>query len=793
MSLVVTLLVSFLVLVSPAAAPAAAASISLENEYVALTFDKGSLALQSVVSKLHDPPYPLTAPSQPNVDWWSATLVSNTSAFDVTVSSPCDGVEAKRTSNGLALLWRSVAVGDKALGYTVDVAVAVALPAHSQLAEFRYSVTAVSGVLGLWSFTYAVHELPSAQSQSDDDDMFVLNHSYGALYTKPLLSQPTAMEATYPSNDGAYQFIAHYHVLNASAFPPTHAGLYVGTHDPSASYKLFRYQPDVSGGTLSLSVELRPADNNRPLPSESAVQSFPFVLGCFQGDWWDASQLYRNWSLSEAPWAQRSIRQRGDSFPQVMRSAQVWLNTGWQYHDVFNATQGDPAVVVQRVTTLAKRLSLGPEHLALHYYVFQNTSTFDAYYPVYFPAKPGFAEAVALLQDAGVTVAPYINGRIYDIDLPKWQDDDAQRYAAKSTPALLGFNLSLYYESYGNDVQQAAMCPFTRYWQQTYRNVSEQLARTYGVHGIYIDQVGAAAAQPCYDASHNHTLGDGTAWVEGYHAFLQGVLEAVGPTVAIVTESNAEPYMDSLHGYLTLTAFQHSVTGNDGQLVPVFPAIYGGYMMGFGAIFTVADLVDNTDSGYATLLAAQFVHGAQLGWMSLGGTSDDPPMGLYDYLMADEYEAEVDWLRLLATTRAVLSDYFLYGREMRQPPFVVNVTYSSNTASDTPAYLSSAWLLHNSSSTSLLVTLLVPDSTIAPGGLSFNLSLALADFGFPPTALKQRWQVWRWDGSGSSERVAVQAEPGNVIELSGTSSARSIVLLTVEQPASDSDARAIDQ
>ena len=103
------------------------------------------------------------------------------------------------------------------------------------------------------------------------------------------------------------------------------------------------------------------------------------------------------------------------------------------------------------------------------------------------------------------------------------------------------------------------MCPYTRYWQDTYRNVTDTLANTYGVHGIYIDQIGAAAAQPCYDPSHGHTLGDGTAWVEGYHAFLNGVTEAVGPKVAIVTESNAEPYQGDLHGYLTLTAFAHSV------------------------------------------------------------------------------------------------------------------------------------------------------------------------------------------------------------------------------------------
>ena len=816
-------LVCIVLALLPFVAPRAPSSITLQNEYVALHFDNATLALRSISSNLHQPPYPLTSPTQPNRDWWAATLVTNTSAYTVSASSPRDSIAVKQSADRLELLWRSVVVGDKSLGYTADVGVTVVLAAHSPYAEFRYRVSATSGVLGLWSFTYSVSQLPSAQSDSDADDMFVLNHSYGALYTKPLLSQPDGLTEQYPSNNGAYQFLAHYHVVNASAFPPSHPGLYVATHDASASYKVFRYQADVSSATIGLSIELRPPNNNQPLTAHSGLQHFPFVLGCFRGDWWDASQLYRRWALSEAPWARRSIRERGSSFPEAMKRAQVWLNTGWQYHDVFNSSQGDPDVVVDRVSTIASLLQLRPQQLAVHWYVFQQSNKFDAYYPDYFPAKDGFAAAVQRLQDEGVTVAPYINGRIFDIDLAKWRDDDAQRFAAKDTPPLLGFNLSLYYEDYGNDVQQAAMCPYTDYWQQTYRNVTATLAHTYGVHGIYIDQIGAAAAQPCYDPQHNHTLGDGVAWVDGYRTFLRGAREAAGPAVAIVTESNAEPYMADLHGYLTLTAFQHDVTSRDGQLIPVFPAVYGGYMIGFGAIFTVADLVDNTDSGYATLLAAQFVYGAQLGWMSLGGTTDEPPMGLYDYLIMEQYEAELDWLRRLGTMRGLLSDYFLHGREMRQPPFVVNVTYNSTAAaspsphspsssaahcqptsscpassssSATAAYLSSAWLLGNDSSShfSLLLLLVTPDSRVASDGLSFSLRLHLADFGIPATAAskeERHCSVWQWDESGLRSELVGRAGSGDEVDVSGSLSGRSMAVLTVDW--SRREVRAVEQ
>lgn len=42
----------------------------------------------------------------------------------------------------------------------------------------------------------------------------------------------------------------------------------------------------------------------------------------------------------------------------------------------------------------------------------------------------------------------------------------------------------------------------------------------------------------------------------------------------LVTESNAEPYMDHISGQLTLVGFQ-TPSGGSRTFVPAFPAIYG--------------------------------------------------------------------------------------------------------------------------------------------------------------------------------------------------------------------------
>ena len=51
--------------------------------------------------------------------------------------------------------------------------------------------------------------------------------------------------------------------------------------------------------------------------------------------------------------------------------------------------------------------------IGFHWYSWHQIP-FDNDYPHYFPAKPGFAEAVRDLQASGVYVMPYINGRLWD-------------------------------------------------------------------------------------------------------------------------------------------------------------------------------------------------------------------------------------------------------------------------------------------------------------------------------------------------------------------------------------------
>jgi hypothetical protein len=218
--------------------------------------------------------------------------------------------------------------------------------------------------------------------------------------------------------------------------------------------------------------------------------------------------------------------------------------------------------------------------LASHSDEFQ-TALFDTGYPVYVP-RPGFAEALAALsaQFGGkLKIAPYINGRIFDVGIEKWAKDKAQQFAAKQvTPGWGQKNLSLFEESYGSGSTFAVMCPATSYWSETLAEVAASLVSLGAEEALYVDQIGAARTAPCSDPSHGHTLGDGRSWVSGNNAALKLIGKAMGGPQGnrgiILTESNGESFMANVHVYLTLAATNFNASGSIGRMVPLFPAIY---------------------------------------------------------------------------------------------------------------------------------------------------------------------------------------------------------------------------
>ena len=455
------------------------------------------------------------------------------------------------------------------------------------------------------------------------------------------------------------------------------------------------------------------------LPFVLAVAPLP-VKASAAPLWYAAAQLYRAWALSSAEWTQKGpIAARPHDFPQWFLDLNVWVNSGWQCLDRFNDTQGDPPTVLRNMMAIKRRFNLtGGQSIGLHWYEWQcgfadNCTTdhgahrfkFDTEYPDYFPPRrgAGFRDVVDALLAEGVRTFPYINGRIFDNNSKSFTTEGGLDKVVKQAraPVLdaarpgggVAGPLAECKEFYGSheldgrDVYFDVADPTTPYWQDKYADTVGRLVNGSHVAGVYIDQLCAGSPVADWTPRAQHGAGGGAWWRRGLvdlvskaHARATvpgGVGGAAGGGdvwAPLVTESNAEFLMDQVNGLLTLVAFgvpfAPPATPSPGHrvLAPAFAAVYGGYYVAFGSIYTHNDLALNPDV-FASRLATSFVYGAQMGWFSLGGVDHGPdmdhkcgPMHTLDSFLSPERDPEVAFLRRLASARASVQRYFVHGR-----------------------------------------------------------------------------------------------------------------------------------
>jgi hypothetical protein len=611
------------------------------------------------------------------------------------------------------------------------------LPEDSSTASLSLFVNMIDGSpLGIWQVRISI---PYTVGSNEDGELFFPS-GFGTTYVDPVLSAGSGINSLYPGSYAAMQYLAIGSGSSASAgyfaaHDPNGSPklLEYSTNAVSESKPLYlsslknedlhdhSLNPEASLSSADLEtiqslrtplgkesilsflrITIYPEDAGVVIPMPSTWKpSYPLSVGIVTGIsasdnrpmWYEAAQIYRQWVLSSAEWTKfgpLSNRTNSPPLPSWYRQNHLWVNSHWQCHDIFNETGGDPNFMIENIKLIADLFD--QKSLALHWYEWQQGPDptpegrykFDTHYPDYFPPRSNFYDTVSsILQEERIYTFPYINGRIFDIHSNSYLHDNGESYCAKKAEEKIIYddhdsvlNLESYIETYGSDATFCVANPNTKYWQKKITEVVDELVNKYHVSGVYIDQIGAAIPKLCWDTNHDHTLGGGVWWRDGYIQMLQSI--AMKTSAPMVTEDNAEPYMNSLHGYLTLVAFKSSLVVSNGLpsssstnyriLSPAFPAIYGGYYVGFGAQWYQLDFNDH--NWWCGKLATTFITGTQMGWFSLLGISNDPldscgNMAVNDLLLHSNNSNLIIFLKRLTKQRDALIDYFIDGYLIR--------------------------------------------------------------------------------------------------------------------------------
>lgn len=497
--------------------------------------------------------------------------------------------------------------------------------------------------------------------------------------------------ATYPSCVAAMQFAAFYNGGH---------GLYIGMHDPKANHKYF----EANGRDDRVSFLCM---NWPSIPKRTGgTYKVPFeaAIGVFDGDCHGATQIYREFAL-KAPWSKAGpVSKR--PIPQWLKDTDLWLIPG--------------AEPVRNVDLCKQASEYFGVPTSLHWYNWHEIP-FDTLYPDYFPAKPRFAEGVKALRDAGFHVMPYINGRLSDPKSEFWTEEHGDKAAARQD------NGDLYTEVYGSKVSLEVMCPGADGWQHKIARLVDRLVNECGVNGVYIDQICAAGADRCFDATHGHPLGGGSMWVDGYRTLLSEVRRKLPPDAIITTEEDAECWIDQFDAQLLV----NTPTIPAARPVPIFPAVYSGRSLAFAFQYIAWDDIKRS-LPWRAKMARAFVWGSQLGWVDV------------ERIMAPEAAKEAEFLRNLARCRRFAHEFVVTGRFLGMldvgggnPRLTCEATGSMGGTYpiDTPTVIGSAWLAENGSLGVLLANMsdeerkVEVELSLKAAGIQTTTGLSTATFG----------------------------------------------------------------
>ncbi|MFQ6096134.1 MAG: DUF6259 domain-containing protein, partial [Armatimonadota bacterium] len=489
------------------------------------------------------------------------------------------------------LHWSGLSAGDERA--VLDVRVVGEVSLDGAVSLWRIYVDNRSRLYGLWNVHFPVI---SGIAPSGTCDLAVPRSNWGILYRKVAGRQG----GSYPSANWPMQFVTLHAGVN---------GLYLGAQDPGARPKGFALLPG-----QEFRFDTRP--ENMGVAGSDYGGYYPCAIGVFQGDWADGCRLYRKWALKQA-WSAKGRLQHRRDVPDSLKNLALWMLGG-----------GTSDEVVPKMLQAKQFFGLP---LGIHWYNWHQIA-FDTHYPEYFPYKPGFPQGVKRLTDEGILVMPYINGRLWDQEIPSFRER-ALPYCTKD------HNLVPYTEVYGSKVKQAVMCPYTPFWQDVIADVVRRLIEECGVNAIYIDQIGAAGPKLCFDPAHGHPLGGGTYWVDGYRELLRKVQRhADAADVVVTTENNAEPYMDGVDAFLIWNP-RHP------DEIPMVTTVYNDYTTYFASR---TDL-NITPRAFQMIQGRDFIWGSQLGWL---------PLELLD----ERHRPKAEYLRRLGRHREVTRKFVTFGQ-----------------------------------------------------------------------------------------------------------------------------------
>ncbi|MHC4872375.1 MAG: DUF6259 domain-containing protein [Planctomycetota bacterium] len=364
------------------------------------------------------------------------------------------------------------------------------------------------------------------------------------------------------------QFIAFGH--------PDSGGIYLGAYDSQALYKCYGMYKDGDSGQHSV-MQMKQYPEDRTEAGADFKSSYQCPVGLYEGEWWNASEIYREWALQQF-WTEKGPLRGRDEVPDWVKENDLWY-WNWQFGHA-----GHP----KNITPIAKALKQKFNcNLAVHWYGsngedFSSPFRFPEIYPhsesIRYVAKKGTDD----LHDDGIHCIPYLDTRLWNEDTESFRKADAMRFIAMNENG----KSADFWPSFGH-----TMCPTA---QPFHNMILQEMTKTMddcGFDGAYLDQVSGCYPVPCFNPEHDHAPGGHDHWVRGYRELLEKAraeMRKRKPDSIITSEGVTECFIDMLDLDLAreISNLKGHVGSHQSLPIPMFHSVYHDYHISYGTVST---------------------------------------------------------------------------------------------------------------------------------------------------------------------------------------------------------------
>ncbi|MEN8250942.1 MAG: DUF6259 domain-containing protein [Bacteroidota bacterium] len=619
--------------------------ITLKNELIEIRFNPANGSLAGIQNSLNSTE--ILDEADTNGSLWEIEIIGNEGSEIIEMNSAATFTSSNPDDGTLVMEWSDFASIDKK---ELKVVTTVNLEKNKPMTNWSFSLEGTNG-MNIKQIVY-----PRINGIKDiGNELLAVPNWLGHLYHNPREDLIKANESV--STNKKKRFFFNYpgplSLQLMALYDINNYGLYMACKDTSAYSKSFSLSLNNHDNFVYELFNYPPMDSTRG----NYTIEYESVFGIFKGDWMNAANIYKEWA-EEQTWCKES-RLSNDVIQPWLQKTGLW---------VWNRTTSDK--VLKPAMSLKQKYDL-PISVFWHWW---HNCSYDEGFPEYLPPREGknsFVEAMKVANENNIHAIVYMNSFQWGTETQSWKDEKAERFAVKD---INGDIRSHVYNIFtGNSLTN--MCMGTDFWRKKYASLSDSVINIYQTNGVYMDQ--ACLNRRCYDKSHNHTIGGGNYWVNGFTNLTDQIREKTEHSnkSVLAGEGACEAWLPYLDAFLTLRVSLERFAGvSNLEPIPFFPMVYHKHALMYGSYSSllVPPYEDLWPAEYApkepeALLSEDFNKQFLMEQSRSFIWGLQPTIANYRDFLPEERKDEIEFLVNLARVRMQSLKYLLYGEMLRSP------------------------------------------------------------------------------------------------------------------------------